>query len=120
MLQRVFLIPAVILLLGGIVSFSSSGRDDAYITYWPAHTLSDQGEVLNYNGERIEQSSSLLFVFLLALLRKMSGLDVETLGSLLSVVFAVSSVFATGRLASLIKPQAAFLSAWQMEQFCLI
>lgn len=36
--------------------FSASGRDDPYISYWPALSLAEQGEILNYNGRSGERS----------------------------------------------------------------
>ncbi len=46
----------------GLVIYTSTGRDDAHITLWPAYTLAERGEILNYSGERLEQSSTLSFV----------------------------------------------------------
>ncbi|AUX28516.1 MULTISPECIES: hypothetical protein [Sorangium] len=46
----------------GFVLLSAPGHDDSHITYWAAHTLEEHGQILNYNGERVEQSSSLAHV----------------------------------------------------------
>lgn len=83
----------------GLVLFTSSGRDDAHITYWAAHTLSTQGQVLNYNGERLEQSSSLLHVLLLAGISKLMPLSIATTARILSVFGALAIVWMTYRLA---------------------
>ena len=45
--------------LVGLLLFSSTGHDDAHITEWAAYSLARFGEILNYNGQRFEQSSSL-------------------------------------------------------------
>ena len=59
---------AVAAVLGvAFVLLVSTGPDDPYISFWPAHTLVERGELLNYDGERVEQSSSLLWVLVLAL-----------------------------------------------------
>ena len=53
--------PALVLfLLFGFLFFPAAGVDDAHITYWPAYTLAHSFEIVNYNGDAIEQSSSLL------------------------------------------------------------
>ena len=77
--------PSLLLLMVGFRLFVSTGRDDAHITYWPAYTLAHFGQMLNYNGERVEQSSSLLHVLVLAILNKLTGVDVVTLGKVSSI-----------------------------------
>jgi hypothetical protein len=106
-----YLIPSTILVLTGLLLFGSAGRDDAYITYWPAYTLSRFGQILNYNGDRIEQSSSLLQVVLLAALAKTTGLEMVTLGKLSSIVFGVASVVAIFKLIMKAADRAAGFSA---------
>ncbi|HNL92071.1 MAG TPA: hypothetical protein PKH01_04140, partial [Pseudomonadales bacterium] len=59
----------LLLLLGGFFLGFSGGVDDAHITYWAAESLVRNGEILNYNLDRVEQSSSLLQVLVLGLLR---------------------------------------------------
>ena len=81
---------ASLLISLGYLLFSSAGRDDAYITYWAAYSLSNFGQVLNYNGELLEQSSSLLHVLMLASLDGLgSGLSLVTLGHLSSIAGGV-------------------------------
>ena len=93
------LLPPAALILLGFLFFSSTGRDDAHITFWPAHTLASRGEIVNYNGDRVEQSSSLLLVVLLAALAKTTGLALPTLGSLVSVIAGAGAAFASHRIA---------------------
>jgi len=94
-----YLIPSTILVLTGLLLFGSAGSDDAHLTYWPAYTLSHYGQILNYNGDRIEQSSSLLQVVLLAALAKFTTLEVVTLGKISSIAFGIASVVAIFNLA---------------------
>jgi hypothetical protein len=48
--------------------FGAGGNDDAYITFWSAHTLATDGAIVNYNGDYVEQSSTLALTVLLAVL----------------------------------------------------
>ena len=50
----------------GYALYGSAGHDDSHITFWASYTLSEFGEIVNYNGDRIEQSSSLLLTVLTA------------------------------------------------------
>ena len=74
------------------------------------------GELLNYNGERVEVSSSLLYVLVLALAHKLTSLSFSLLGGVLGIVFAVLTVLQTYRLGNLLGPAvgrlAALLLAW--------
>jgi len=36
----------------GFVFFRSTGQDDSYISYWPAHALAHYGRIINYSGEQ--------------------------------------------------------------------
>jgi len=96
------IIPYVLFIGIGCVLFPSSGRDDAYITYWTAYSLANFGEIVNYNGERVEQGSSLLHTLLLALIYKLSQINIPTLGTLMSVFFGLVTIFLTGRLSKLL------------------
>ncbi|MEK7816714.1 MAG: hypothetical protein AAB281_00500, partial [Actinomycetota bacterium] len=92
--------------------FSSTGRDDSYITYWPAYTLSNFGEIINYNGDRVEQSSSLSQTLFLALANKTSGLDMVLLGKLSSIVFGIACLIVVYRLALKINKKIALTAAF--------
>ena len=87
----VSLLPTALLLAITILLFPSAGRDDTYITLWPAHTLAEHGEILNYNGERVEQSSTLLMVLLLAPFATWVS-DLSTTAKLISLVAAIGCV----------------------------
>jgi hypothetical protein len=95
-----YLLPPAVLLVTGLLLFPVSGSDDKYITYWSAHAPSRLGELVNFNGDRVEQSSSLTHVVLLAGVAKMlPWLPMPALGWLLSVVSGVAAVHVTQRLA---------------------
>ena len=62
--------------------------------------MSQFGEILNYNGDRVEQSSSLLQVLGLATLAKVTGWDLLTLAKLSSIAFGAISVLGVMTLVS--------------------
>ena len=87
----------VLLPIAGLVGlsvslFPSAGRDDAYITYWAAHTLREFGEIANLNGAHIEQSTSLLHVLVLGAVSLVTTFPVPAIGPPTSVVFGVVTV----------------------------
>lgn len=93
------LIAAMIMIAVGLVLFPSAGRDDVYLTYWPAYTLAHYGQIMNYNGIPFEQSSSLLHVLFLAGLRLLTKLDFPILGLIFSLTcFALTLLVAKALL----------------------
>ena len=86
------LLPILALLAISLTLFPSAGRDGSYMTYWPAYALSKLGEIVNLNGDRVEQSSSLLLVLVLAAASKITTLAPPTMGPIVSIV---ASVFRT-------------------------
>jgi hypothetical protein len=99
-----FHITALAVLGLGFLLYVSTGYDDSYISFWPAHTLATSGELLNYNGDRVEQSSSLLHTVLLALLTGTTRISLPILGywfgvamGALTLVRAPALVRALGR-----------------------
>ena len=87
-------------LIGLSVSlFPSAGRDDAYITYWAAHTLREFGEIANLNGAHLEQSTSLLHVLILGGLSFLTRLAVPAIGPPTSVLFGIPTVVYTFEFA---------------------
>lgn len=73
----------------------STGHDDSHITFWQAHTLLQQEQLLNYNGEQLEQSSSLLTVLLTATLSLITPLSIIDSGYLLSIASALTVIALT-------------------------
>ncbi len=88
----------------GLLLFSSTGHDDSHITYWVALALQRFGKLVNYNGERVEQSSSLAHVVLLALLGLVTRAPMPTLGPLTSIGFGALAVGLTAKVARLVTP----------------
>lgn len=96
-----FVFPAVLLLgLGGFFLGFSGGVDDAHISYWSAWTLSHEAQLLNYNFERIEQSSSLGQVLLLAAMHTITAIPMVTLAHLSSLFAALMTLLLTARVAT--------------------
>lgn len=95
------LLPIAALVGLSVSLFPSAGRDDAYITYWAAHTLREFGEIANINGAHIEQSTSLLHVLVLGVLSFVTRLSVPAIGPPMSVVFGVVTVIYTYEFARL-------------------
>ena len=87
--ERLELLVATLLGLAlAICLWGQGGQDDKYITYWPARTLAEHGEILNYNGLRLEQSSSLSLVLLLAAVYRLTPFSMPMLGYLVSLAGA--------------------------------
>lgn len=98
--QSVWLIAAVVVFLAlGFALFRSTGQDDSYISYWPAHALAHYGRIVNYTGEAVEQSSSMLWVLMLGALAAVTHAPVPLLGPLLSIAGGVLSLVMVARLA---------------------
>ena len=84
----------------GFALFTSSGRDDAYITYGAAHSLAERGEIANINADRLEQSSTLLFTLVSALGSRLTTLSVPDVGIYLSILFGLLCVVLAPALAA--------------------
>lgn len=96
-----YLVPPFVLILISLTLFPHAGRDDAHITYWSAYSLANFGDILNYNGVRLEQSSSLLHVLILAGVTKLTGLYPHIYGGIISILCGALSVVYAQRLTSL-------------------
>ncbi len=76
--------------------YGHTGRDDAFLTYWPAVALGEHGSILNYNGERVEQSSTLLHTLSLAALHTLlPAVAVPTLAWAASLAAGLLALLAT-------------------------
>ncbi len=93
------LVGMAILLLSGFVLFGPTGRDDVYKTLWPALTFGESGQILNYNGEALEQSSSLLHVVLLGSISKLTNINLPDLNFLLILGCGLVAVLLSLRMA---------------------
>lgn len=86
----------------GLLFFSSTCGDDANITWYASYALAHFGELEGYDGDRVEQSSSLMHVAVIAGLHKLTGIGIPNLAVLLSLLFAGLCVAASMRLAALL------------------
>ena len=89
--------PALVMLALSLLLFPVSGQDDFFITLWPATTLAEQGELLNYNAQRVEQSSTLLWTALLAVGTALSGRDPASFARALSLLAALACAWGLTR-----------------------
>jgi len=88
----------ILLMLAGFCLYGSSGQDDSHITFWASYTLKETGEILNYNGDRIEQSSSLLLTVIIAFFSKASTIAVVTTGYLIALIAAALAIYLSWQL----------------------
>jgi hypothetical protein len=108
---RPLLAPALLFVVGFLL-FPVSGSDDKYITYWSAHSLATRGELVNYNGDRVEQASSLTHVVVLAAAAKVLPWSMPAIGWLVSVTAGLAAVVLTRRLAAVVDPALAGSAGW--------
>ena len=111
------ILPLIIFILIGLLLFPSTGRDDSHITYWASYSLKEFGHLYNYNGQRVEQSSSLLQSVLLALLGRITGIQINWLGSIFSILFGLFSIITLYALTVKVEPQAALPSAYLFASY---
>lgn len=95
-----------LLLATGYLLYGSTGHDDSHITFWAAHSLLEHGEILNYNGERVEQSSSLLLTLLTALASGLTGLSVVNAGYLVAIASSLWALWLTAQCITPWLPRA--------------
>jgi len=102
---------ALIVLSGsGLLLFSTTSLDDVFITYWPAYSLVEFGELVNYNGERVEQSSSLVHVLLLAILFAVTSIPLPVLGYLVAIFSGLACIVVGARLCRQLNSTPVFMS----------
>ncbi|HQQ74966.1 MAG TPA: hypothetical protein PK031_07415 [Pseudomonadales bacterium] len=105
------LLSGLLLWLGFLV-YGSTGHDDSHINFWNVHTLLTRGELVNYNGERVEQTTSLLQDFLTAILTQLSPLHLVTHGYLVDISAALGCCLLGTRLARQVAPTLAGWMPW--------
>ncbi len=91
------------------------GEDDCYITWGAARILGSTGKLVNYSGVRLEQSSSLTSVVLLAGLWRVLPVEMPWLGYLLSL----GSLGATGWLATLVARRLGLAGSGWVGAVCV-
>ncbi|WP_437579855.1 hypothetical protein [Sorangium sp. So ce887] len=110
--ERLWILCSILLFLAlGFFLFASGGTDDTHITYWVSHALARHGQLLNFNGERIEQSSSLGLVCLLALLHRITTIPIPILGHFTGLAFGAAAIAWAVWLARAVSPRLAYLAA---------
>jgi hypothetical protein len=98
---------AVLLACLSIGAFVATSLDDAFISFWPAYSLASWGKLVNYNGERLEQSSSLLHVVVLAAAYRVTSIPLPILAWIVSLASSIAACFVVHRLAAITFPRAA-------------
>jgi len=101
---------ALLLLVLGFALYGSAGHDDSHITFWASYSLREFGEILNYNGDRVEQSSSLLLTLLIALFSLVLRLDIVNAGYLVTILSGALCIYLTALLCQRFKPELTTLS----------
>ena len=104
--------PPLLFLIVGLVLFPSAGRDDSYITFWPAETLAERGSIENYNGAAVEQSSSLAFVALIAAVVRTTGLPVVVAAWLLGITAGLAAIALCRALGERVRPGIGSWAGW--------
>ncbi len=100
------------LVLVGVLGVGSGGHDDSHITFWVADAVARGWGFVNYDGDAVEQSSSLTFVVLLAGLHVVTRLPVPLLGYGVGVVAGAAAVVQGHRLAERLAPGMGPVVAW--------
>ncbi|TCK27557.1 hypothetical protein [Pseudonocardia endophytica] len=96
------------LLVGaGLLLFGPAGLDDSYITFGVVDRLLATGAIENYNGDPVEQSSSLLHVLVLAVVTLATSLPVPIVGLLVGVLFGAATTVLAAVLAERLQRGAA-------------
>lgn len=94
-----------LLLATGYLLYGSTGHDDSHITFWAASSLLEYGNILNYNSERVEQSSSLLLTLLTAVASGLTGLSVVNAGYLVVIASSLWALLLVARCAAPFTPR---------------
>lgn len=97
--------------LASVLLFGAAGRDDSFITFWEAEQLADHGRLVNVNGARIEQSSSLAHVVVLALLHLITRASFPLLAVLVGSVCLIATVCMADRAAEMLRHGAGLPTA---------
>lgn len=102
-------------LIGGVF-FSSTGPDDTHITTWAVYALGHRGEIVNYNNDKVEQSSSLLQVAVLGPIAALDLIPTSDLTPVSAIFFALVTIGMTYVLGmrmggQFVAASAAFLTA---------
>ncbi len=94
-----------------VLAFGVEAKDDDAITFWAAQELVRSGHLVNVNGTRLEQSSSLAYVGVLAALDEVTHAPMPVLAYVVGLVALVATVVASARLARRVRPAAELPAA---------
>jgi hypothetical protein len=83
-----------------VVLLGYTGRDDSHITYFVSEALANGEGLVNYNGDPVEQSSTLAFPVTLSAIVSATGLSAATLGPFVSLAFLCLSVLVATLIVS--------------------
>ncbi|HSC75040.1 MAG TPA: hypothetical protein VLB90_02245 [Pseudomonadales bacterium] len=95
----VTLVSCLLILIAGFFVYGATGHDDAHINFWTAWTLLEHGEILNYNGERVEQTTSLLQDIFTVIYHCIFRLDLVTAGFLVDISASAACCYLLVKLA---------------------
>lgn len=98
--NRWLIISLFLFVILGTVFFPSAGRDDDYIAFWSAASLLEFGELVNHNGERVEQGSSLGHIAILAVTSGLSRLPPPSVAVPVSIVSGIILLILLNRFKS--------------------
>jgi len=101
---------AVLAPLLSVVLAGVSGRDDNYITYEAAKNLAAYGRLLNINGDKIEQSSSILHVLILGAFSFISRISLPWLGWGLSLIGGYFTALFVGFVAERLRAGSGWIA----------
>ena len=108
-IQSLILAVCLLILALGFFVYGATGHDDAHINFWAAWTLLQHGEILNYNGERIEQTTSLLLDLFTVFYHLVFDLDIITAGFMVDVTASIACCWLLIKLARTTCPS---MTAW--------
>ena len=113
-----YIIPGALLVALGFLFFSNTTIDDAYTSLWPAWSLSHGRGIINYSGEHVEISSTLLWVLLIAFLNKSMGIGIVAAAYAAALIFGLAVTGLSTFVADQIK-RGAGLYAGLLTATCL-
>jgi hypothetical protein len=87
------------------------GVDDSYITAWVAHNFSQHGSLGNFNGDAIEQSTSLLHVLILGVVQFLTHLPMPLVAYLVGIAGLIATVTVAGLCAERIYKGSGLVAA---------
>lgn len=113
-----YIIPGALLIALGFLFFSNTAIDDTYISLWPAWSLSHGKGIINYSGDHVEISSTLLWVLLIAFLNKLIGLGIVGAAYAAALIFGLAATGLSTFVANQIR-HGAGLYAGLLTATCL-